>query len=147
MSVYDDVAVLQQQMTQAQAAISEAQTAIAALQSSVQDSGWLNLTLAEGIQVYANTQIPQYRRVGNTVFIRGAVKNVTATGVVAILPTGFRTDKTISFVQNTSLRTGNFAMFARYTINSSGEIRLEAVSDGAAIEATKWFPIHTVFEI
>lgn len=111
------------------------------------DTGWLNLTLTSGIESYADTQIPQCRKIGNTVFVRGAVKNVSATGIVATLPVGCRPTATISFVQNTSLRTGNFAMFARYSINWAGEIKLEGISDGASFGDSKWFPIHTCFDI
>lgn len=111
------------------------------------DTGWQNIPLTSGIVSYADTQIPQYRKIGSTVFIRGALKNVLATGVLATLPTGCRPAATISFIQNTSLRTGDFPMFARYTINAAGQIKLEAISDGASFDATKWFPIHMCFEI
>lgn len=111
------------------------------------DTGWQNIPLTSGIVSYADTQIPQCRKIGSTVFIRGAVKNVLASGVLATLPAGFRPTATISFVQNTSLRTGDFAMFARYTINAAGQIKLEAISDGASFGESKWFPVSTCFEI
>lgn len=111
------------------------------------DSGWVNLTLTSGAVSYGGTQTPQCRKVGNTVFVRGAVKNVLALGVVATLPAGYRPTATITFIQNTSLREGGFPMFARYTINAAGEIKLEAISDGASFDESKWFPIHTCFEI
>lgn len=111
------------------------------------DTGWQNIPLTSGIVSYADTQIPQCRKIGSTVFIRGAVKNVLASGVLATLPAGFRPTATISFVQNTSLRTGDFAMFARYTVNAAGQIKLEAISDGAEYSETKWFPVSTCFTI
>lgn len=111
------------------------------------DTGWQNLTLTSGIVSYADTQVPQYRKVGSTVFIRGAVKNVLALGILATLPAGYRPTTTITFIQSTSLRTGGFPMFARYTINAAGEIKLEAISDGASFGDSKWFPISTCFEI
>lgn len=111
------------------------------------DTGWTNLTLASDVVSYGGTQTPQCRKVGNTVFVRGAVKNVLALGVVATLPAGYRPTATITFIQNTSLREGGFPMFARYTINAAGEIKLEAISDGASFDESKWFPIHTCFEI
>lgn len=111
------------------------------------DTGWVNLPLASGIVSYATTQVPQYRKIGKTVFVRGAVKNVLSSGVIATLPAGYRPSSTISFVQNTSVRTGNFAMFARFTVNSAGEIKIEAISDGAEYGETKWFPISTCFTV
>lgn len=111
------------------------------------DTGWVGLTLASGVVAYAPTQIPQCRKIGKTVYIRGAVKNVLDKGVIAILPEGYRPNSTISFVQNTSVRTGNFAMYARWTINAGGEIKLEAISDGAEYDETKWFPISACFTI
>lgn len=111
------------------------------------DTGWQSIPLTSGIVSYADTQVPQYRKTGSTVFIRGAVKNVLALGVLATLPTGCRPPATISFIQNTSLRDGDFPMFARFTINAAGEIKLEAISDGASFGESKWFPISTCFEI
>lgn len=111
------------------------------------DTGWLNLPLTTGIAVYADSQVPQYRKIGSTVFIRGAVKNVLALGVLATLPAGYRPTATITFIQSTSLRTGGFPMYARYTINAAGEIRLESISDGASFGESKWFPLMTAFTI
>lgn len=130
-NIYDDVATLQEQ--------------VAALQVATADSGWRTLTLTTGIVSYAETQTPQCRKIGKMVFVRGAVKNVFAVGVLATLPAGFRPNATISFIQNTSLREGGFPMFARFTINAAGEIKLEAISDGAAFGESKWFPIHFSF--
>lgn len=111
------------------------------------DTGWTNISLASGVVSYADSQIPQCRKVGSTVFVRGAVKNVFGTGVLATLPSGYRPTATISFIQNTSLREGGFPMFSRFTINAAGEIKLEAISDGASFDESKWFPIHMCFEI
>lgn len=111
------------------------------------DTGWQSIPLTSGIVSYADTQVPQYRKTGSTVFIRGAVKNVLALGVLATLPAGCRPPATISFMQNTSLRDGGFPMFTRFTINAAGEIKLEAISDGASFGESKWFPISTCFEI
>lgn len=144
-TIYEDVETLKTQMTQAQTDIEALQSALS--QASVSDSGWLNLPLTDGIEAYATTQIPQYRKIGDIMFLRGAVKGITAAVTIGTLPTGYRPNKTVSFLQNTSVRTGGFVMTARYTINSSGEIRLEFISDGAVYDATKWFPIHVSFAI
>lgn len=144
-TIYERVDALELAVTQAQSDIDALETALA--QVAISDSEWLNLPLTDGVESYGSTQVPQYRKIGNIVFIRGAVKNVLATGTLGTLPIGYRPTTTVSFIQNTSLRTGNFPMFARYTINSSGEIRLEAISDGASFGESKWFPIMTTFTI
>lgn len=150
-NVYDDVAELQTQVAALQSQVAQLQGTVTNINTKLNtyatDSGWLNLPLSTGIEAYATTQIPQYRKIGKTVFIRGALKNVLDKGVLATLPAGYRPNTTIAFPQVTSVRTGNFAMFARYTINSAGEIKLEAISDGADFGESKWFPISTCFSI
>lgn len=139
-NIYDAVEQLETEMTSVLAALPT-------LQAAVSDSGWNALPLSEGVEAYATTQIPQYRKIGKVVFIRGAVKGITATGTIATLPAGYRPAATMPFVQNTSQRSGPFTMVARYTINNAGAINLESVSDGATLAADKWFPIATSFTI
>lgn len=56
------------------------------------DSGWINMTLAEGWSMYDyNTDKPQYRKIGNRVFFRGLVNATAAAGTqITTLPIGFR---------------------------------------------------------
>ena len=137
-NIYDAVEQLEGEMT---SVLAELPT----LQAAVNDSGWKTLPLAEGLEAYGSTQIPQYRKIGKIVFVRGAVKGITATGTIATLPAGYRPAVTMPFVQNTSQRSGPFTMVARYVINNAGAIMLESVSDGATLAADKWFPIATSF--
>lgn len=113
------------------------------------DTGWIDLTLAEGIESYSANQKPQYRKIGKIVFIRGAVTNIPERNtVIATLPIGFRpVSVSNTYVQNTSLRTGDFAMIARLTINTSGVLKLEGISDGASYEDGKWFPITCSYPV
>jgi hypothetical protein len=56
------------------------------------DSGWINLTLNTGWSMddYAS-EVPQYRKIGNIVYLRGLVNATTAAGnILATLPQGFR---------------------------------------------------------
>lgn len=114
--------------------------------TDLSDSGWQTLPLAEGIEAYGGS-VPQYRKVGKVVSLRGAVKNVLAAGTIATLPAGFRPSLSVSYVQNTSMRTGSIAMFTRMIVGANGVIKVEAISDGAAYAADKWFPIHCTFLI
>ena len=108
-------------------------------------TGWITLPLADGIQAYGGA--PQYRRIGKVVSIRGAVKNVLAPGPLATLPEGYRPAYSVSYVQNTSMRSTTCAMYARMLVGADGKIQVQAISDGAAFAADKWFPIHCIFMI
>jgi hypothetical protein len=59
----------------------------------VHDTGWVTLVLktAEtGAVAYAGDTVPRIRRVGNQVYLEGAIKGITATGVdVATIPAEF----------------------------------------------------------
>lgn len=118
------------------------------LLNAEEDTGWLDLPLASGIQAYSNAQTPKYRKIGKIVFIRGAVTNIqNRDTTIATLPAGFRPASiSYPYVQNTSIRTGNFAMFSRMAVGTDGRIKLEAISDGAAF-GNKWFPITCSFVI
>lgn len=110
------------------------------------DTGWKTLPLVDGIQTYGGS-VPQYRRIGKVVSIRGAVKNVLATGPLATLPEGCRPAYSVSYVQNTSMRSTTCAMYARMLVGANGVIQVQAISDGAEFAADKWFPIHCTFMI
>lgn len=119
-----------------------------ALEAAVSDTGWCDLNLENGVQAYAAGNKPQYRRIGKVVFLRGAVTNVNVRNtVIATLPEGFRpSTMSYPYVQNTSLRTGDFMMMSRIIAGTNGQIKIEALSDGAAF-GNKWFPINCCFVI
>lgn len=107
------------------------------------DSGWKTLTLESGVSAYSNAQLPQYRKVGNTVYVRGAVKGVTQLSkVVAILPEGFRPTQVRSYVQNTTVQDSH-PHFTRVQIQTDGSIEIKASTND--ISANTWFPIETSF--
>ena len=111
-----------------------------------EDTGWITLPLASGITAYNEANTPQYRKIGNLVVIRGTVKGVIARNtVIGTLPEGFRPNKANPYVQNTSLATGNYATQTRLTVTTTGDVKLEAISDNAVFGADKWFPIATMY--
>lgn len=136
-TVYEDIESLKTRMTAVESILSGA---------DLTDTGWVTLPLADGIQAYGGS-IPQYRKIGKIVSIRGAVKNVLAAGPLATLPEGCRPTYSVSYVQNTSMRSTTCAMYARMLIGANGVIQVQAISDGAAFAADKWFPIHCTFMI
>lgn len=116
------------------------------LEDLLSDSGWITLPLASGITAYNEANTPQYRKIGKLVIIRGTVKGVTARNtVIGTLPSDFRPSKANPYVQNTSLGTGNFATQTRLTVTTTGDVKLEAISDNAVFGADKWFPIATMY--
>lgn len=135
-TIYEDIEVLKTRMDAVESVVGAA---------DLTDTGWNTLPLEDGIQAYGGA--PQYRRIGKVVSIRGAVKNVLAAGVLATLPEGCRPAYSVSYVQNTSMRSSTCAMFARMLVGADGKIQVQAISDGAAFAADKWFPIHCTFLI
>ena len=110
------------------------------------DTGWINLPLADGIVAHSSNVTPQYRRIGDIVYIRGAVKGVLATGTIATLPAGFRPAQTVPFVQNTSI-TNSHAAFARMIVSNTGEVKIESASEGVTYNETRWWPINCSFSL
>lgn len=110
------------------------------------DSGWIDLPLKTGIQKYSDAQAPQYRRVGNAVYLRGAVKGIKAVKtIIGTLPTAYRPTKVVSFTQNMSM-SGGLANIARWQIQTDGDIEMQyndypwEESDG-----TEWYAIDANF--
>lgn len=55
------------------------------------DTGWIDLPLSSGWSFQYDTDKPQYRRLGNVVYLRGLVNATSAAvGTLATLPAGFR---------------------------------------------------------
>lgn len=103
-------------------------------QPTFSDTGWLPLVLSNGVQPYSTGYTPQYKLVNNngdvTLKFKGAVKNITTSGVaIATLPSNIASQVTMNsaFVQNSSVKSGN-ATIARWSVTTSGDLRLDGVS-------------------
>lgn len=101
------------------------------------DSGWLNLPLGSGIIVDGGLT-PQYRKIGNRVFIRGSVKNIVAGNtVIGTLPVGFR-----PVLQNHHYATfTNTNACASFNISTDGRIIYQGNSTNTFNE--EWFVVIT----
>lgn len=150
-SIYEDVALLQSQVAELQAQMATAQSSLMTAQTDISnlqptDTGWNNLTLNEGVLAYNENGTPQYRKIGNKVYIRGAVKNILERDtVIGVLPESFRPlHGAHSYVQNTSM-SNNSANFSRLAIRTDGSIVIEGVSAGGSFGENKYFPIHTEY--
>ena len=58
------------------------------------DSGWIVLPLENSAQAFDSDSVPAIRCIGNRVYLRGAIKNLTSTGTaICTLPEAFRPAK------------------------------------------------------
>lgn len=107
------------------------------------DSGWKTLPLASGITPNSDSVIPQYRKIGEAVYIRGGIKGVVNDStIVGILPEGYRPTRVVHFLQNKSA-SGGVPMIARWKIETNGNIIM--VFSETQSEATHWFGLDTSF--
>lgn len=119
-SIYDDVEQLQADVSQLQSDMTQVQADITALQGAQQDSGWINLTLNTGwtMNDYA-AEVPQYRKIGKTVYLRGLVNaTAAASSIIATLPAGYRPSGYFNRFA-CALNQGEFVMIQ---INANGQI-------------------------
>ena len=113
-----------------------------------EDSGWVDITISGEVQAYSSGTQPQYRKIGNVVYLRGAVKNITsANTTIGVLPTGCRpTGVAHQYIQATSSENGS-PNFSRLKVGTDGAIIMEGISTGitATYNSNDWFPINTSF--
>ncbi|AOH54497.1 hypothetical protein ABE28_009040 [Peribacillus muralis] len=109
---------------------------------------WINLTLQNGVKSYQSNRTPQYKKIGNIVYLRGAVTNVLANGtIMATLPIGYRPlDMTHNYAQNGSNISGR-STNTRISVTTVGEIIMDGASELSQYEDGKWFPINTSFPV
>ncbi|UTY53563.1 hypothetical protein HNS01_10840 [Clostridium butyricum] len=104
---------------------------------STNDTGWLNLPLSSGVVVDSGLT-PQYRKIGNRVFIRGSVKNIlNGNSVIGTLPVGFR-----PVLQNHHYATfTNTNACASFNISTDGRIIYQGNSTNTF--NAEWFVVIT----
>lgn len=86
-------------------------------QDKLEDSGWIALSLAEGVNNYDNAE---YRKIGKQFELSGRVNGISGTnGTIGTLPTGFRPHKAENFL--CALKYGRNAMIS---ISTSGVITI-----------------------
>lgn len=107
-------------------------TEIDALNTHVKDSGWKDLTLESTCTEGGYSGTPQYRKIGNHVYIRGSVLLTLSSSTVtfANLPEGFRPSR---FFYKTNMAQGNCIW--RQTVSDNGKMNCEWVID--TVDSTK----------
>lgn len=107
---------------------------------------WFDLDLMNGVQAYDSSTPPQYTKVGNIVFIRGAVRNILSSNtVIANLPQGYRPSISMHAALPSSIDGNNAASFARWLYNTNGDIKLENLSTNGKYGSAYWYPFDTSF--
>jgi hypothetical protein len=108
---------------------------------------WTNIALQNGVAPFAAGTDPIFTKIGNVVYIKGVVTNITAINtIIGTLPTGYKpTTMSHNFAAPTSTQN-NSARIARWIIGTDGTIKLEGTTDGL-YTAAFWYPIHTSFVV
>ncbi|WP_219921637.1 collagen-like protein [Brevibacterium oceani] len=107
-------------------------------------SGWKTLPLAEGVTAYSETQIPQYRREGPIVFVRGAFKgiaSISGSANLGLLPAGYRPEMNTNFQM-----VSNGSAYWRCDVGNNGYIKIVNYNSGT-ISAASWLPVALSFVI
>ncbi|WP_102707023.1 pyocin knob domain-containing protein [Terribacillus saccharophilus] len=109
---------------------------------SAADAKWEDLTPRGGSSAYSTDTLPQVLRLGDMVQIRGALKGITGRGFLALtLPGHCRPKKAYQFVQSISIGAGFTARYARWKVETNGDVILEYTSDNN-FDAT-WFCVDS----
>lgn len=104
------------------------------------DTGWVNLRLLNEVERYASDTTPRVRRIGNQVYIEGAIKGATATNIdVAEIPQEFRPRFNRQYTQ--IFGSGGQSSSWQVTVNS-GTLKFLGVTTGP-VTATSWLPLSS----
>lgn len=89
------------------------------------DTGWIDLPLASGISAHNSNAFPcDYRKIGNTVYVRGCITGFTdVEKVVATLPEGFRPSNSF-YIQ----RSTNGGKTDTFNVRNNGNIERVATT-------------------
>ena len=144
-TVKEDVSNVQTDVSTLQSQISSLQSAVANM-PTVSDTGWITITLKDGVIEYSSTWTPKARLLTingiSFLSIRGAVKGVSSNGTIATLPTNIASmiSDIRQFVQAMSVTSGT-PNFNRWRIQTNGNIDLEYSTTN--ITTTQWVSIDT----
>lgn len=122
--------------------------------SIMNDTGWVNCTLASGFENYADDQVLKVRRIGDLVEIRGAVKttkNITGSSnmnaIITMLDDVFiPSQRVVTSSVGTSL---NMQMFTIYPNGNVTLVRYISMKDGSYTTVTNamWIQIQGMWYV
>lgn len=94
------------------------------------DTNYIDLTLTNGALEFSTDRRPGYMKVGKVIYIRGAVKNISAASVIiGTLPAGYRPSAEFSITATTST-VSNKSRSARVSFATNGDIQIQFTVDG-----------------
>lgn len=115
-----------------------------------EDTGWKDITLPSGFTHHSSTQKAQYRRVGNTVHLKGAIKNTNALTANTYVQIGSIGDSTCRPIQNVLLveQGSGINRFLMY-IAPNGNIYLNryGTTSGIQVPSGSWLNIFGSFVV
>lgn len=108
----------------------------------IADTGWVDLELESGVTQFTAGYNLQVRRIGNVVYYRGRIGNVTANDtLISIIPTIFRPADNYTF---RFLCPSNGNTFAKIAVTPvSGNMILEFNSD-SQYPADRWISLNNI---
>lgn len=108
-----------------------------------EDSGWINLTLS-GASAYDSDNTPAVRKVGNRIYLRGAIKGGTIGTAFAAVSEGFAPEQTVYLT--TAIMGGNSVVGTCVVeIGTDGFIKI--TSSSASLGTTNKIPIGTTYSV
>lgn len=108
------------------------------------DSGWINFTLESGAQAYDSNNKPGVRCIGNRVYLRGAIKNLTSNSTICTLPVSYRPAQDHVYTTSAFNSSGTVNDEITITVSASnGTVKLTAKS--GTITSTDKISIATSF--
>ncbi|MCA1029401.1 hypothetical protein LCM23_25730, partial [Cytobacillus kochii] len=116
-------------------------------QELVKPLEWTDITLLNAVQPFSEGWRPRVAKRGDIVYIKGAVKNVTARNlVIATLPEIYHPITSHPYVQSTSLDSSSRGRFARWAVSTTGQIIIEGTTNNE-FGAELWFPISCSYPV
>lgn len=122
--------------------------------SNSSDTGWLNITLANGVNAWSTEQTPKYKilKIGNSteIQLKGAVTNVNKfSTTLGTLPDNISSllDQDLQFILPASKKLNIFPT-NRISIKKTGEIYFYGSTiDEQYLTTTDWIPINVNFTV
>lgn len=108
------------------------------------DSGWINFILESGAQAYDSNSTPGVRCIGNRVYLRGAIKNLTSNSTFCTLPVAYRPKQDHVFTTSAFNSSGTVNDQITITVSATnGTVKLSAKS--GSISSSDKISIATTF--
>jgi hypothetical protein len=108
------------------------------------DSGWINFILESGAQAYDSNSTPGVRCIGNRVYLRGAIKNLTSNSTFCTLPVAYRPKQDHVFTTSAANSSGTVNDQITITVSATnGTVKLSAKS--GSISSSDKISIATTF--